>query len=88
MYKIVVVLISFFITVASADDFDTLLHDYHQASDLSLKTKNEAIGNIIVYTRNDLERMQVNSLKDVLKSMRFFSYRENYNTPESQESFF
>jgi len=77
MYKIVVVLISFFITVASADDFDTLLHDYHQASDLSLKTKNEAIGNIIVYTRNDLERMQVNSLKDVLKSMRFFSYREN-----------
>jgi len=60
-----------------ADDFDTLLNDYKQASDLSQKTKDESAGNIIVYTRDDLERMQVESLKDILKSLRFFAYYEN-----------
>jgi len=59
------------------DDFDSLLDDYKQASDLSNKTKDEAVGNLIVYTRDDIERMQANTLKDILKSMRFFSYQEN-----------
>jgi len=60
-----------------ADDLDALLDNYEQASDLSQKTKKESAGNLIVYTRDDLERMQVESLKDILKSLRFFSYAEN-----------
>ncbi|MEN8302867.1 MAG: hypothetical protein ABFQ64_02200, partial [Campylobacterota bacterium] len=53
------------------------MHDYAQESELSKKTKDESAGNLVVYTREDLDRMQVESLKDLLKSLRFFSYSEN-----------
>ncbi len=60
-----------------AQDIDSLLQNYAKESDLSKKTKDESAGNLILYTRDDLERMQVESLKDILKSLRFFSYAEN-----------
>ncbi|MEA2091061.1 MAG: hypothetical protein U9O83_01695, partial [Campylobacterota bacterium] len=60
-----------------AQDIDVLLQDYEKESELSKKTKDESAGNLIVYTRDDLERMQVESLKDLLKSLRFFPYTEN-----------
>jgi len=60
-----------------ANDIDSLLSDYAQESELSNKTKNESAGHLIVYTRDDLERMQVESLKDILKSLRLFAYTEN-----------
>ncbi|MBL6973380.1 MAG: TonB-dependent receptor, partial [Sulfurimonas sp.] len=60
-----------------AQDLDTLLENYQKESDLSQKTKDESAGNLIVYTRDDLERMQVESLKDILKSLRGFTYLEN-----------
>jgi len=65
------------ITISSAQDLDTLLEEYRNESELSKKTKNESAGNLIVYTRDDLERMQVESLKDILKSLRLFAYLEN-----------
>jgi len=55
----------------------TLIEDYQQASELSLKTKNENAGNLIIYTRDDLERMQALTLKDLLKTLRYFSYSES-----------
>jgi len=68
----------FFILISlQAKDISTLLNEYELASDLSYKTKNESAGNLIVYTRDDLERMQAITLKDILKSMRFFSYFES-----------
>ncbi|MEA3370475.1 MAG: hypothetical protein U9Q40_03980 [Campylobacterota bacterium] len=60
-----------------AQGIDSLLSDYAQESELSKKTKDESAGNLIVYTRDDLERMQVETLKDILKSLRFFPYAEN-----------
>lgn len=60
-----------------ATDLDSLLSEYKTESDLSKKTKDESAGNLIVYTRDDLERMQVEYLKDILKSLRAFSYNEN-----------
>ena len=73
-------LLIFFIIMSISlfgDDLDALLDDYEQASDLSTKTKDESAGNLIIYTRDDMERMQVESLKDILKSLRFFAYAEN-----------
>lgn len=67
----------FSIVLLMAEDIDLLLHDYEEASELSKKTKDESAGNLIVYTRDDLERMQVESLDDILKSLRFFPYMEN-----------
>ena len=70
-------LLIFFPICLLANDFDSLLQNYKQAAELSNKTKDEAVGNLIVYTRDDIERMQANTLKDILKSMRFFPYEEN-----------
>jgi len=68
---------SFLLSSICAQDIDSLLQNYKEESDHSNKTKDESAGNLIVYTRDDLERMQVESLKDILKSLRLFSYFEN-----------
>ena len=60
-----------------AKDIDTLLNIYAQENDLSKKTKKAAAGTVIVYTKQDLERMQVKSLYELLKSIPFYSYSEN-----------
>ena len=60
-----------------ADDIDTLLNTYAQENDLSKKTKKEAAGTVIIYTKQDLERMQVKSLSELLKSIPFYTYNEN-----------
>ena len=79
MPKLLFLIITFFtFTLSSyAEDIDNLLNNFKHASDLSYKTKDEAKGNLIIYTRDDLERMQVNTLKDVLKSIRFINYQES-----------
>ena len=65
------------IVLLNAAEIDSLLQSYQQESELSKKTKDESAGNLIVYTREDLERMQVETLKDILKSLRSFNYEEN-----------
>ena len=57
-----------------AEDIGALLGAYQRASELSNKTKDESAGSLIIYTRDDLERMQANTLKDIIKSLRFFQY--------------
>lgn len=64
-------------TLLYAEDLDVLLDKYQSASELSKKTNDENAGHVVVYTRDDLERMQVETLKDVLKSLRYFRYLEN-----------
>lgn len=65
------------IQIVQANGIDTLLEDYKVESDFSHKTKDESAGILTVYTRDDLERMQVESLKDLLKSLRINAYIEN-----------
>ena len=65
------------ITALNAEDILDLMQEYTIASELSNKTKNENAGNLIIYTRDDLERMQALTLKDILKSLRYYSYSEN-----------
>lgn len=61
----------------NANEIDTLLANYQTESELSLKTKDESAGHLTVYTRDDLELMQVETLQDILKSIPFFRYLEN-----------
>ena len=75
--KILSILFFLSLSLASAQNLDVLLQEYEKKSDLSEKTKDESAGNLIVYTRDDLQRMQVETLRDILKSLRFFSYIEN-----------
>lgn len=60
-----------------AYDIDQMLDLYRKESDLSKKTKNEALGHLTIYTRDDLERMQAHTLSDLLNSLRTFRYDEN-----------
>lgn len=65
------------VTSIFAKEMPILIKDYTEASELSIKTKNENSGNLIVYTRDDLQRMQALTLKDILKTLRYFSYSQN-----------
>lgn len=60
-----------------AQELDELLNTYTNNSDLSEKTKLENGGTVTIFTRKDLERMQVNTLKDLLKSHPVLRYKES-----------
>ncbi len=60
-----------------ADEIDVMLKEYAQKSDLSEETKKEDSGELILYTRSDLDRMQARNLKDVVKQYHYFGYYEN-----------
>ncbi|PHS58283.1 MAG: hypothetical protein COB17_03415 [Sulfurimonas sp.] len=71
---IILILFSFL----NADkNIDNLLNDIENKSDLSNKTKltNSVISQI--YTRNDIQRMQIRYLKDILKTSYLSEYNEN-----------
>jgi len=79
------ILLSIFIVIQilllplTAENLDTLLSDYAVESDLSNKTKVKKIGvsQIVVYTREDLDRLHYQVLKDLFVLQRFYTYREN-----------
>ncbi|BDY11789.1 TonB-dependent receptor plug domain-containing protein [Hydrogenimonas cancrithermarum] len=64
-------------TVYADESIDTLLKQYRKEADLSKQTKKESAGYLVVYTRDDLERMQVYRLSDLIKSIRFIRYDIN-----------
>ncbi len=70
-------LIVVFSTLLQAYDIDQMLDLYRKDSDLSKKTKNESLGHLTIYTRDDLERMQAHNLGELLNSLRSFRYNEN-----------
>ena len=51
----------------SAENMDALLKAYQSESELSKITKSESAGFLDIYTREELERMQVHTLMDILK---------------------
>jgi iron complex outermembrane receptor protein len=59
-----------------AESVEVLLQKLNKEKDLYKKTVDESAGIVLVYTREDLERMQAHTLKDLLKSTRFLSYSE------------
>ena len=66
-----------FSTLLSAYNIDQMLDLYRKDSDLSNKTKNESLGHLTIYTRDDIERMQAHNLGELLNSLRSFRYDEN-----------
>ena len=70
----------FLFSFAFADEtasIDALLDAFVHKSDLSNKTRIETAGNVITFTREELDTMQVRNLKDVLKSLPMLNYNEN-----------
>ncbi len=60
-----------------AQEVDNLLNDIEKKTDLSEKTKLENSGIAFIYTRDDIDRMQLTNLKDILKSIYPVGYTEN-----------
>jgi hypothetical protein len=77
--RLMITLIIFASTVILADDIsiDNLLGRYEQAADLSNQTKKESAGFLIVYTRKDLDRMQIKTLKEIIDKIPFIRYNED-----------
>lgn len=61
-----------------ANELDNLLDDFAKENDLSNETKVEKTGSteLTIYTRQDLDKLNYQSLKDILSMQRFFTYRE------------
>jgi len=70
MKKIVIIIclqIYFTTLVSAQESLDTLLELYKEESKLSNITKRESAGMLELYTRDELEKMQADTLLDVLK---------------------
>ena len=61
----------------SVEDIDSLLDNYTKESAFDIKTKMDSAGHNIVYTRNELDKMQAHTLKDILKSIRHLTMMDN-----------
>ncbi len=78
MFKNFICLVLFFSTMVFANENITnLLNDFAQKADLSNQTKQESAGFLIIYTRQDLDRMKVHYLKDIIDQIPFIRYNEN-----------
>lgn len=68
-------LVSFISTLLFTKEMmlDDLLSEYEKSQSLYHETKKESAGNIILFSRLDLDRMQAYTLNDVLKTLRMFN---------------
>lgn len=67
MLKYVFLLSSLSLLACAEDNLDDLLSSYQQTSDLSKMTMKDSSSFAEVYTRDDLEKMQIHTLDDFLK---------------------
>ena len=76
--KKIVLYILLLSTFLYAQNISELLQKLDNAKELYHKTKVESAGIVKVFSRYDLERMQAYTLKDLLKSLTFFTYKETF----------
>ncbi len=63
------ILFLFLFNLVADENLSQLLNVYKNESELSKITKKESAGFVDIYTRNELEKMQVHNLLDVLKTL-------------------
>ncbi len=66
-----------FSCISNAYNLNSLLFQYAQKADLSSQTKKESAGYLIVFTRADLDRMKIKSLKELINYIPLLRYNEN-----------
>lgn len=75
--KLLILTLSTTLLFGIEDVLDNLLGEFAQNSDLSRDTKIKNQGHSIIYTRADLDRMQARNLRDIVKSIPFFTLLES-----------
>jgi len=58
-------------------ELDNLLKEYESSESLYKKTKRENAGYLLIYSREDLDKMQAYTLTDVLKTVRMYTMQVN-----------
>jgi len=73
MKKVLILFMSvfMFIQLAGAEDIDYLLNELARKDDLSFHTKKETAGIIKIFTREDLDRMKIQSLNEIIDHIPF-----------------
>ncbi|SMC08546.1 TonB-dependent receptor plug domain-containing protein [Nitratiruptor tergarcus] len=69
-----VAFLSFFLAYLYGANIDLLLQKYKEASELSKITKRDSAGFVYVFTREDLQKMQSYTLKDILQTVPGINY--------------
>lgn len=62
-------LISLAINFLFSSNLESLLKEYESSSKTSLKTLDEKMGHVIIYTQNELQKMQYQTLSDILREI-------------------
>ena len=70
-------LIGSYVFANQQSDLSLLLRKLQKAEDLSIKTKQESAGYVITFTREDLDRMHIKSIKEILERIPFLRYNED-----------
>lgn len=60
--------LTFLFSSLFSQTLDSLLIQYEDTVDQSLKTVNEKLGHVVIYSQEELRLMQYNNLNDILKS--------------------
>jgi len=73
--------------IIATTDIEHLLTEYNQKNRASSKTIDENKGNLILFTREDIEKMHASRLKDIFKTLPLIYYHENrYALPDPMTS--
>jgi iron complex outermembrane receptor protein len=67
--KTIVLFFLLLLNITFAQSLDDLLQEYQDASEKSLHTLDERMGHVVVYSQQDIRRMQYNTLDDILKEL-------------------
>lgn len=60
-----------------ANSLDSLLNEYKTTSDKSLRTIDERLGHVLIYSQKDIRLMQYNKLSDILKELPLLNLNTN-----------
>lgn len=67
----------FFSLSYGAYGIDAILSDIEKQSDLSESTKQESVGHLNIFTRQELDILQISTIKDLMEYVNFLGYSEN-----------
>lgn len=66
-----------FYSFGSSNSLDNLLQKYNTTSEKSLKTVDEKLGHLTIYSQKDIKLMQYHKLGDILKELPLLNFNKN-----------
>lgn len=78
MFKLLLIFLSIISLTYANDELDKLIDDYEDASDYSNITKDDSIGNMVIFTRKDIDLMHANVLSDLFRALKFTNQTQSW----------